>query len=187
MIDEYTTAMGEDFDRAIEALKKNLSTIRTGRASPQLLDSVQVMVSSYGANMPLKQLANISAPDARMLVVNPWDKNTLKDIEKAILSSGLGLNPSSDGQIIRLPIPPLTGERRRELGRLVRKMNEDGRIRARQIRKEYNDIFKEMESDKDISADELKRQLDVVQEATNAAVKKMEAISAEKEQEVQEV
>lgn len=187
MTDEYLDAMGEDFKKALAAFEKDLGSVRTGQASPQILDSVQVHVASYGSSMPLKQLAKISAPDARMLTVNPWDKGTIKDIEKAILSSGLGLNPSSDGQLIRLPIPPLTGERRQQLVRLVRKMAESGRVRIRQIRREYNDIFKEMESDKDISQDELKRLLDVVQTGTNDAIKQLDGIAAAKEKEVLEV
>jgi ribosome recycling factor len=187
MTDEYLDAMNDDFKKAIAAFEKDLSSVRTGQASPQILDSVQVHVASYGSSMPIKQLAKISAPDARMLTVNPWDKGTIKDIEKAILSSGLGLNPSSDGQLIRLPIPPLTGDRRKQLVRLVGKMAESGRVRIRQIRREYNDIFKEMESDKDISQDELKRLMEVVQSGTNETVKNLDNISAAKEKEVLEV
>jgi ribosome recycling factor len=187
MTDEYLEAMNDDFKKAMDAFKKELGSVRTGQASPQLLDSVQVHVAAYGSSMPLKQLAKIAAPDARLLTVNPWDKGTIKDIEKAILSSGLGLNPSSDGQLIRLPIPPLTGERRQQLVRLVRKMTETCRVRTRQVRREYNDIFKEMERDKDISEDELKRMLLEVQSATNNAIKQMEVLSNDKEQEVMEV
>ena len=187
MTDEYLDSMNDDFKQAIAAFKKNLGSVRTGQASPQILDSVQVHVAAYGSSMPLKQLAKIAAPDARLLTVNPWDKGTIKDIEKAILSSGLGLNPSSDGQLIRLPIPPLTGERRQQLVRLVRKMTEESRVRVRKIRREYNDIFKELESDKDISQDELKRLLDVVQDGTNGTIKTLDGIAKEKEQEVLEV
>jgi ribosome recycling factor len=187
MTDEYLEAMNDDFKKAIEAFKKELGSVRTGQASPQLLDSVQVHVAAYGSTMPLKQLAKIAAPDARLLTVNPWDKGTIKDIEKAILSSGLGLNPSSDGQLIRLPIPPLTGERRQQLVRLVRKMTETCKVRTRQVRREYNDIFREMESDKDISQDELKRLLELVQIGTNSTTKQIEGIAAVKEKEVLEV
>ncbi|MEL6346770.1 MAG: ribosome recycling factor [Myxococcota bacterium] len=187
MTDEYLSQMKEDFGKARASLEKDLTSVRTGRASPQLLDSVNVMVASYGTSMPIKQLASISAPDARMLVVNPWDKGTIKDIEKALLSSGLGLTPSGDGQIIRLPIPPLTGDRRQELVRLVRKMTEDARIRARQVRREYLDIFKEMESEKEISEDDLRRLGDQVQKATDAAIAELDQLSAAKEAEVLEV
>lgn len=187
MTDEYLSAMKEDFATRHEALRKNLSTIRTGRATPQLLDNVQIAVAAYGATMPLKQLATVQAPDARLLVVNPWDKGTIKDIERGLLSSGLGLTPASDGQIIRLPVPPLTGERRQQLVRQVRQLTEDARIAARHVRRDYNDLFKEMERDKDISEDELKRMLLEVQSATNNAIKQMEVVSNDKEQEVMEV
>ena len=187
MTDEYLEQMDDDFKKTISAFKKELGSVRTGQASTQILDSVTVFVASYGSSMPLKQLAKLSAPDARLLTINPWDKGTIKDIEKAILSSGLGLNPNSDGQIIRLPIPPLTGERRQQLVRLVRKMTEGSRVRVRQVRREYNDIFKEMESDKDISKDDLKKLLEVVQNGTNGTIKKLDDISSAKEKEVLEV
>ena len=115
MTDEYLEAMTEDFSGVVAHLKKELATIRTGRATPQLLENINVSVSSYGSSMPLNQLASITAPDARMLVVNAWDKTTLADIERAIATANMGLNPSNDGQIIRVPVPALTGERRKEL------------------------------------------------------------------------
>jgi len=186
-MEEYIGQMEEDFEKAVDGLKREFSTIRTGRASPQLLDSVQVNVAAYGTTMPLNQLAGVSAPDARLLVINPWDKSTLKDVEKAIMASSLGLTPSSDGQVIRLQIPPLTGERRQELVRLVRKITEDARVRARHVRREYNDIFKELESDKDISQDELKRLLERVQDKTNETIKTLDSVAAAKEEEVLEV
>ena len=145
MSDEYLEAMRDDFQQVVDSLKRDLSTIRTGRASPQLLETVSVQVQAYGSSMPLNQLATISAPDARLLVVNPWDKGTLPDIERAIMNSELGLNPGSDGQVIRVPIPALTGERRQELVKRVGRMCEEARIRGRGVRKEYNDIFKELE------------------------------------------
>ena len=187
MSSEYLDAMEDDFSKVLDGIKKDLSTIRTGRASPQLLDGVQVKVSAYGASMPLNQLASVSVPEARMLIVNPWDKGTLGDIEKAIMVSGLGLNPSSDGQIIRVPIPALTGERRKDLVRSVGKMTEDARIRARGVRKEYNDLFKQEENDKEITEDEMHRFLEKVQDATNKTIKQVESIAADKEKEVQEV
>ena len=187
MSSEYVDAMKDDFEKAVASLKKDLNSIRTGRATPQLLDNVQVMVASYGASMPLNQLASISAPDARLLVVNPWDKGTLKDIEKALMGANLGLTPSSDGQVIRLPIPPLTGERRQQMVKQVRKATEDARVRARQVRKEYNDIFKDLEAEKELSQDDLKRVLEQVQKATDDAIAEMDGIAAEKEKEVMEV
>jgi ribosome recycling factor len=187
MVDEYLNEMKEDFQKAMIHFGNSLKTIRTGRASPQLLDMVMVHVASYGASMPVKQLATITAPDARLLVVNPWDKGTLGDIEKSIRAANLGLNPGNDGQIIRVPIPPLTGERRRDLLRKVKQMTEDARVRARKIRREYNDIFKELEGEKEISEDESRRLLDQVQEATNVCIRDMDNVGQEKENEVMDI
>jgi ribosome recycling factor len=134
--------------------------------------------------MPLNQLASVAAPDPRLLVVTPWDKSTLSDIEKAIGSAGLGLNPSSDGQIVRVPIPALTGERRQELTKVVRRHGEDSKIRIRNARREYNDVFKGMESEKEISKDEMERLLKQVQSATDDNVAKVDVIVAAKETEL---
>jgi len=184
MVNEYLQSMNDDMNSAVAALEKELTTVRTGRASPQLLENVQVDVATYGAVMPLNQLASVAAPDARLLVVTPWDKSTLSDIEKAIGSSGLGLNPSSDGQIVRVPIPALTGERRQELTKVVRRHGEDGKIRIRNARREYNEVFKGMEADKDISKDELDRLLKQVQSATDEYVTKIDGIVSAKETEL---
>ncbi|MEC7240752.1 MAG: ribosome recycling factor [Myxococcota bacterium] len=184
MINEYLESMNDDMKSAVAALEKELTTVRTGRASPQLLENVQVDVATYGAVMPLNQLASVAAPDARLLVVTPWDKSTLGDIEKAIGSSGLGLNPSSDGQIVRVPIPALTGERRQELTKVVRRHGEDGKIRIRNARREYNEVFKGMESDKDISKDELERLLKQVQTATDEHVAIVDSVVSAKETEL---
>lgn len=187
MSDEYLQAMYDDFEKAVGAFKRDLATIRTGRASPALIEGVVVNVSSYGAVMPLNQLSSISAPDARLLVVNPWDKGTIGDIEKAIQSSGLGLNPSNDGQIVRVPIPALTTERRKEMVKLVGKMTEEGRVRARGVRRDYNELFKSLEADKEITQDDLKRYLEQVQKSTDENIKKIEELAAAKEKEVLEV
>ena len=187
MSDEYLDAMRDDFDNAMDLFKRELNTIRTGRASPTLIEHLHIEVSSYGASMPLNQLCSISAPDARMLVVNAWDKGTLKDIEKGIRDAGLGLNPSNDGQILRVPIPALTTERRRDMVKQVGKMTEDGRVRVRGVRREYNEIFKDLESSKDITQDDLKRMLEVVQKSTDEVVKKIEELASAKEKEVLEV
>lgn len=184
MSSEYIDAMNEDFSKVDAHLARELTTVRTGRASPQILENLQVEVASYGTKMPINQLATITAPDARMLVVNPWDKGTIPDIEKGIAVSGLNLNPSNDGQIIRVPIPALTGERRKQLVRQVGQMLEAARVRARGVRKEYNDIFKELEAEKEISEDDLKRMLEQVQQSTNSCVKRLEAATAAKEQDV---
>ena len=157
------------------------------RSSPQLLESVRINVTSYGAEMPLKQLATIAAPDARMLVVTPWDKSTIGDIERGITLAQLGLNPSNDGQLVRVPIPPLTGDRRQELVRMIRKFGEEFKVRVRGVRKDYREIFTSLEEDKDISEDELKKMLDKVQSATDAAVDRIDATIKAKEQEILEV
>ena len=184
MSDEYLSAMEDDYSKVLSGFRQQLSTIRTGRASPQILENVSVMVASYGASMSIKELASISVGDARLLVVNPWDKGTITDIERGIQAAGLGLNPSNDGQIIRVPIPALTGQRRQDLVRQVRKLLEDARVRARHVRKEYNDIFKELESEKEISEDDLKRFQVKVQEGIDACNQGLQTISAEKEKEV---
>ena len=187
MTDEYLSSMHEDFGKVLDAFKREMATIRTGRASPALLESVTVNVSSYGAVMPLNQLASIAAPDARLLVLNPWDKGTIADIERGIQTAGLGLNPSNDGQVVRVPIPALTGERRKEMIKLVGKLLEDGRVKARGVRRDYNEIFKDLESGKDITQDDLKSVLEKVQKATDDYIKKLEDVAAAKEKEVSEV
>ena len=187
MIDEYIEAMNDDFSGVTGHLRKELSTIRTGRATPQLLENISVSVSSYGSSMPMNQLASITAPDARTLVVNAWDKTTLTDIERAISMANMGLNPSNDGQIIRVPVPALTGERRKELVKKCGAFCEEARIRGRGVRKEYNDIFKKMETDKEITEDDLKHALDQVQSATDENMKVLADVAAAKEQEVLDV
>ena len=184
MVNEYLESMRDDMQSALAALEKELTTVRTGRASPQLLENVQVDVATYGAVMPLNQLASVAAPDPRLLVVTPWDKSTLSDIEKAIGSAGLGLNPSSDGQIVPVPIPALTGERRQELTKVVRRHGEDSKIRIRNARREYNDVFKGMEGEKEISKDEMERLLKQVQAATDDNVAKVDVVVAAKETEL---
>jgi len=187
VVDEYMSAMNDDMAKALSSLQNQLSTVRTGRASPALLDNVQVNVSSYGAVMPLKQLATVSAPDARLLQIAPWDKSVIADIEKAIATANLGLNPNSDGNVVRVPIPPLTTERRQDMVRQVRRMGEDAKISIRHARREYNDLFKELEGDKEISEDELKRVLKQVQEGTDASVKQVDGVVGAKEAEILEV
>lgn len=187
MSDDYLDGMDADFGKVISGFERELTAVRTGRATPQLLDGVTVHVAAYGSAMPLNQLASVSAPDARLLVVNPWDKGTIPDIEKGIASAGLGLNPSNDGQVIRVPIPALTGERRQELVRTVRKMAEDARIRARHVRRDYNDMVKDLEAESEISEDERKSLMKRIQEATDACIARIDSIAAAKEKEVLEV
>jgi len=186
-MDEYLEAMQEDMQKATDALRSALGKIRTGRATPKLLDSVNVEVQSYGASMPINQLATVQAADARLLVVTPWDKTTLSDVERAIVAAGLGLNPSSDGQVIRVPVPPLTADRRRSLVKVVRREGEDAKVRGRHVRREYNEMFKAAEGDGDISEDELHKMLAKVQESTNAYTAQVDKLVESKEAEVLEI
>ena len=186
-MDEYLEALDDDMTGVLEHLGRELLKVRTGRASPKLVDNVQVTVQSYGAVMPLNQLATVQAPDARLLVITPWDKTTITDIERSIVAAGLGLNPSNDGQVVRLPVPPLTKDRRQALVRDVRRNAEDAKVRVRQVRREYNEIFKSAEKDGDISEDEYHRFLKLVQDSTDSYIKKVESVVEEKEAEVLEV
>lgn len=186
-MDEYLEAMREDMEKCVEALKSAHAKIRTGRATPKLLDSVNVEVASYGASMPINQLATVQAADARLLVVTPWDKSTIQDIERSIIAAGLGLNPSSDGQVVRVPVPPLTAERRRDLVKVVKRDGEDAKVRARHIRREYNETFKGAEKDGDVSEDELRKLLAHVQDLTNEFTALIDAQIEAKEAEVLEV
>jgi ribosome recycling factor len=186
-MDEYLDAMKSDMEGAIDGLKKELGKVRTGRATPKLVDGVLVLVQSYGTTMPLNQLATVQAPDPRLLTIAPWDKSTISDIERAILAAGLGLNPSNDGQIIRLPVPALTQERRKELVKLARKAGEDAKVRLRQVRREYNEMFKAGEKDGEVSEDDCRRLLEKVQESTDVFVKAVDEHVTKKEEEVLEV
>ena len=171
--------------RSVEALKRELGTIRTGRANPSLVENV--MVDYYGASTPLNQLASVTAAEARLLVVQPWDKQSLPAMEKAIMKFGQGLNPVSDGNVLRLSIPQLTGDRRKELVRLVRKKVEEGRVEVRNIRRAVLEQFRAMERDKEISKDEAKRAQDRLQKMTDLYVAEMDSLGTEKEKEVMEV
>ena len=186
-MDEYLEALHSDMTGAIDALTKELGKVRTGRATPKLLEGVVVAVQSYGTTMPINQLATIQAPDARLLVVTPWDKGTAADLEKAILAAGLGLNPQNDGQVIRVPVPALTQDRRKDLVKIVHKAGEDAKVRVRNVRREYNEIFKQGEKDGEITEDACKRLLEKVQQSTDQAVGKVDALVAKKEGEVLEV
>lgn len=186
-MNEYLEALEADMKGALEALDRELGKVRTGRATPKLVDGVIVNVQSYGTTMPLNQLATVQAPDARLLTISPWDKGTLADIERAILAAGLGLNPSNDGQILRLPVPPLTQDRRKELVKIAKKAGEEAKVRLRHIRREYNELFKEGEKGGDISEDDLERMLEKVQTSTDAWVAKVDALVSKKEAEVLEV
>ncbi|MFC1990936.1 ribosome recycling factor [Chloroflexota bacterium] len=170
---------------SIGAFKNDLATIRTGHATPALVEHIKVEYA--GVPTPLNQLASISAPEARLLVIHPWDKGSVGDISKAILKSELGLNPSSDGIVIRISIPPLSEERRQELIRVVRKRVEERRVAVRNLRHEAMNELKELEKNKDISQDEHKRAQDQLQKLTDRFISDIEQIGRDKETELMEV
>lgn len=169
---------------SIGAFKNDLAGIRTGHATPALIEHVRVEYA--GVPTPLNQLASISAPEARLLVIHPWDKGSVGDISKAILKSDLGLNPSSDGSVIRISIPPLSEERRGELIRVVRKRVEDRRVAVRNLRHEAMNGLKELEKNKDIAQDEHKRAMDQLQKLTDLFISNIEQIGRDKETELME-
>lgn len=165
--------------KSIEALKKAFSKIRTGRAHPSLLD--QIMVSYYGSDTPLSQVANVTVEDSRTLKVTPWEKNMVQAIEKAIMASDLGLNPSTQGMVIRIPLPPLTEERRRDLVKVVRQEAEQGRVSIRNIRRDANSEIKEALKEKMISEDEARAGEEKIQKITDQYIKEVEKLLEEKE------
>lgn len=167
---------------AVDALKSDLSGLRTGRANTTLLDPIQVEV--YGAMMPLAQVATVSAPEPRMLSVQVWDKSNMTPVEKAIRSAGLGLNPMTDGQTIRLPIPDLTAERRKELAKLAGQYAEKGRIAIRNVRRDGMEMLKDDEKKKEISEDDRKRKEEEVQKLTDQFVKQIDEAAEHKEKEI---
>lgn len=172
-------------EKAIKALRRDMARVRTGRASTSLLDDI--MIDYYGTPTSLSQVASLSVPEPRLITIQPWEKNLIADIERAIYKSDLGLNPSSDGQMIRLPIPALTEERRKEMAKQVRKMGEDARISIRSARREANETLKLLEKDKDITADDLKQGEKEVQQLTDDFVSKVDTVVKDKEQELMDV
>jgi ribosome recycling factor len=172
-------------ERSIDAFRKELGKVRTGRASFSLLDGVKV--DYYGTPTPLQQVGTLSVPESRLITITPWDTKMIGPIEKAIQGSGLGLNPASDGKMVRIPIPPLTEERRKELAKMVRKMAEDARVAVRNVRREAIEKLKDREKKKEISEDLVKRGQERIQKETDAHVKKIDEILKSKEQEILEV
>jgi ribosome recycling factor len=185
MVDRVFKETKEKMEKSVEAVGRELAGIRTGKATTTLLDGVRV--EYYGSQVPLTQVAGVSVPEIRLIVIQPWDKSIIPEIEKAIYKSELGLTPSSDGNIVRIPIPPLTEERRKELVRVVRKLTEEGRIAARNIRRDANDILKKMTKSGDISQDEEHRWFERIQEVTDEAIKEIDEILQSKEKEIMEV
>jgi ribosome recycling factor len=172
-------------NKSLEALRHELAKIRTGRAHPSLLEHIHV--DYYGTEVPVGQAATVSAEDARTLSVTPWDKSMVSVIEKAILTSDLGLNPTTAGNVIRIPLPPLTEERRLELGKVVHSEGENAKIAVRNIRRDANNHFKELLRKKEITEDDERKAEQDIQELTDLAVKKVDEIVAEKEQELLEI
>lgn len=175
----------ERMHKGVDALRREYAAVRAGRANPSVLD--KVMVEYYGAPTPINQLANISTPEPRMLVIQSWDKSVLPAIEKAIMKSDLGLNPSSDGTVIRLIIPQLTAQRRAELVKKVKKEAEEARVSVRNVRRDVNDKLKKMEKDHDASEDEIKRAQEDVQKMTDKMIKEIDHVMEVKESEITEV
>ena len=171
--------------RAMEALERELATLRTGRATPSLIENVNV--DYYGTPTPLKQIASISAPDARAIMVQPWDKQALRDIERSLMKSELGFNPSNDGNIITVPIPPLNQERRQELVRLLKRKIEDGKVSVRNVRRDGLESLRKMERDKVISQDQNRRSQDQLQKTTDGFIKNIDQVSTAKEAEIMQV
>lgn len=170
---------------AVEALRREFSTVRTGKASPALLDNVRV--EAYGSRVPLNQVGTVSAPEPRMLTVQPWDKSVIKDIEKAIREADLGLNPSNDGNLVRIPVPALTEERRKEFVKVLHKLAEEGRVAVRQARKDANDDIKAHQKDEGMSEDDVRREQGEVQKLTDQYIAKVDELLKHKEAEVMEV
>lgn len=185
MIDSVLTETDDKMKKAVEALRHDLASIRTGRASPALVESL--IVDYYGTPTPLNQLASISAPEPRLLVIQPWDAKSIGAIEKAILKSELGLTPTSDGRLVRLSIPFLTEERRRDLVKIVRKRAEEGRVAVRNCRRDSLDDLRELEKSKEISADEMKRAQEQLQKLTDYYINEVEKVGANKEEEILQV
>ena len=172
-------------ENAVEALRREFGGVRTSKATPALLDTVRV--EAYGSHVPLNQVATVSAPEPRMLIVQPWDRAMITPIEKALQTSDLGLNPSNDGKIVRVPIPALTEERRREYVKILHKMTEDGRVAIRQARKDANDDIKRRQKDGDLSEDGAHREQEQIQKITDQFIHQMDELLKHKEAEVMEV
>ena len=172
-------------DSTVEDTRQKSGTVRTGRATIGILDGITV--EYYGTPTPLNQIAKLSVPEANLIIAQPFDQSILSDMERAIMASDLGLNPSNDGKLVRIPIPPLTEERRKELGKKVRQMGEDAKTAVRQIRRDANEELKKLEKESSISEDDSRRALDEVQKVTDAHTSQIDALTANKEKELIEI
>ncbi len=185
MFDDVYEMMTDSVNKAHESLRSTLGRIRTGRANASLLDSVRV--DYYGTITPLNQMASINTPEPRLIMVKPWDRSVVPLVEKAIQAADLGLNPASDGEIIRIPVPPLTEERRKELVKVARKNAEDSKVAIRNGRREANEYLKQMESDGEAPKDDVAKALKKIQEMTDEGVKDVDTIVEAKEKEITEI
>jgi ribosome recycling factor len=185
MLENIKKQSAEKMEKAIQVLKKDLASMRAGRATPALLE--KVTVSYYGSEMPVNQLANISAPEPRLLVVQPWDKSALAEIERAILKSELGLTPTNDGNVIRITIPALTEERRAELVKVVKKTGEESKVAIRNIRRDANEEIKKLGKNGEISEDDVRRGQDEIQKLTDRYIREVDEVIAAKEKEIMEI
>jgi ribosome recycling factor len=185
MEQELKRKTADRMDRTIEALRKEFSSIRTGRASLALLDGI--MVNYYDTLTPLQQLASLSIPESRQMAIQPWDPKTIPDIEKAILKSDLGLTPMNDGKMIRMSIPLLTEERRKQLVKIVKKKAEEAKVAVRNIRRDANEELKKLEKEKHLSEDEVKKSQDEIQKITDSYITRVDDVLANKEKEIMEV
>jgi ribosome recycling factor len=182
---ELNSGLKRRMDQAVATFQANLASTRTGRASVHMLD--QVKVDYYGTYTPISQLAQVSTPEAQLILIQPWDPTVLKEIEKALRTSDLGLNPQSDGKLLRVPVPPMTEERRREVCKHLSKVLEEHRTAVRNVRRDGNDALKKLAKEKKISEDEEKRALEEIQKMTDGEIHRMEELSQKKEAEVMQV
>lgn len=185
MSEQVLNTLDEKIAKSIESLKTELNTVRAGRANPALLDRVEV--EYYGTPTPLKQLANISCPDPRTIAVTPFDPKAIGNIERAILAANIGINPVNDGKMVRLSIPQVTEERRKELTKTVHAMGEEGKVAIRNLRKKANDMIKKEEKAGELTEDDSKQELDLIQKAVDAGIKKVDEVVAAKNKEIMEV
>ena len=185
MVNDVIKDLQGSLEKAIDAFKRDLGKVRTGRANLAVLDGVRV--DYYGTPTPINQVASMNVPDPRLITIKPWEKSLIPEIEKAIRSAQLGLNPSSDGKVIRIPIPQLTEERRKELVKMVKKMAEEAKVHLRGGRRDANEMLKELLKDKTITEDEEKGGLKKVQDTTDAATAKIDELVTKKEAEIMEV
>ena len=185
MFNQVLKKTENNMEKVLHSTKEDFNTVRTGRARPSLVENIKA--DNYGVPTPIQQMAKVSAPEARLLVIEPWDKNVIENIEKAIMKANLGLTPNNDGNLIRINIPQLTEERIKELGKVIHEKAEEGRIKIRNIRREANEELKEMENNSDISEDNYHRGLDNVQELTDEYIDKIDNMMEDKEEEIMEV